>query len=76
MDFPVGDTFFGHRGSSSIDHVAVFQWQRSLILDCRGLRRSNLRLKLIAKRGLQDHIPILLSTSHSFDMSWSRPEGA
>eukprot|EP00959_Pyramimonas_sp_CCMP1952_P085676 1792075-Pyramimonas_sp.AAC.1 len=27
MDFPVGDTFFGHRGSSSIDHVAVFQWQ-------------------------------------------------
>eukprot|EP00959_Pyramimonas_sp_CCMP1952_P314970 6592584-Pyramimonas_sp.AAC.1 len=78
MGFPVGDTYFGHVSSSSIDYVATYAWQRRSVARCSGLRRANIGLKLFAKKRLQDHVPILpilMRVQYSFDFTDSRPEG-
>eukprot|EP00959_Pyramimonas_sp_CCMP1952_P115422 2412917-Pyramimonas_sp.AAC.1 len=74
MDYPVGDTHYGNVSSSPIDYVAAFEWQAPDVMRCCGLKRANQRLKLVRKKGLQDHIPILLNARCDFDLSGSRAE--
>ena len=75
MDYEVGDTFHGHKSSSAIDYVAVFEWQCESVIRCAGLRQANRQLKLVKKKGVQDRVPLLLRTTYELDMSRSRPAG-
>ncbi|CAK0847711.1 unnamed protein product [Prorocentrum cordatum] len=74
MSFSVGNTYFGHGSSSPIDYVVVCEWQARYVVRCLGLKRSNLRLKLIRKQRLQDHVPTMMRVPCDFDISWSRLE--